>query len=893
MMQVANRACVRKIAMRSLRAFKTRNMVAVLAIVLTTMMFTALFAITISINDSLQQSNFLMSGGDDHGDFKNLTKEQMEQLQKDPLIKESDTRLFLGMGTGSAFRKTQVEISYMDAKAVKHYFCTPTHGQVPKEGTNQVMTDTRVLKLLGIKPKVGEQVTITYEIGQDSANKKEVTEQFVLSGWWDYNGVSTASHMVVPQSYAKKMLRGMKFLAGDETGTWTLGVCFRNSFHIEENMRQVIENQGFQWKDASKDHYIKFGVNWGYTNTQSDNHMDSTSVVAVGALLLLIVFTGYLVIYNVFQISVTNDIRFYGLLKTIGMTGKQTKRMIRQQALCLSCIGIPIGLVCGIGISQGLIPIVIRQLDCSTVVSRLHPAVLAGAALFSLITVLVSCNKPGKIAAKVSPVEATGYTENHSGCKVHAAKKKKSGTSLFSMAWANLGRNKKKTGLVVISLTLGVVLLNLVCTFANGFDMDLYLQKFCSSDFVFANADYFNVQKGFTSGDQAVEEDAIQTLLEQSGIKESGKIYGQTNVVQGKMSAEDTKRYFEAMGYGMTKEDLDAYLGNEEKAEDGKYYGDVLLYGMDELPIEKTTLIKGDLKALATQKDAIAAVYMQDDYNKAVAHTNWAKVGDKVTLRYVDSWKYYDKKSGKEIDADAIDSYDDAYVVKADKAKEKTYSVVAEIMVPSAEDYHYYGSPQFVLGSDNFIKDSGTDCVMSLIFDMKNNMYARNMEQFLKHYTEDENPVYNYESKFSYEQEFDSFRNMFLILGGVLSAVIAVVGILNFLNAILTGIIARRREFAVLQSIGMTRRQLQRMLMIEGLLYTFAAVVISILLVAVLEPMAGKVAGQMFWFFRFHYTIAPILIAAVFFVIIGATVPGIVYHFVGKHTIVERLRESD
>lgn len=172
MMQVANRACVRKIAMRSLRAFKTRNMVAVLAIVLTTMMFTALFAITISINDSLQQSNFLISGGDDHGDFKNLTKEQMEQLQKDPLIKESDARLFLGMGTGSAFRKTQVEISYMDAKAVKHYFCTPTHGQVPKEGTNQVMMDTRVLKLLGIKPKVGEPVTITYEIGQDSVNKR-------------------------------------------------------------------------------------------------------------------------------------------------------------------------------------------------------------------------------------------------------------------------------------------------------------------------------------------------------------------------------------------------------------------------------------------------------------------------------------------------------------------------------------------------------------------------------------------------------------------------------------------------------------------------------------------------------------------------------------------------
>lgn len=81
---------------------------------------------------------------------------------------------------------------------------------------------------------------------------------------------------------------------------------------------------------------------------------------------------------------------------------------------------------------------------------------------------------------------------------------------------------------------------------------------------------------------------------------------------------------------------------------------------------------------------------------------------------------------------------------------------------------------------------------------------------------------------------------MFLLLGGVLSGVIAVVGTLNFLNAILTGMIARRREFAVLQSVGMTRRQLKRMLVYEGLLYTFAAIVISLILVVASEPFMGK-----------------------------------------------------
>lgn len=103
------------------------------------------------------------------------------------------------------------------------------------------------------------------------------------------------------------------------------------------------------------------------------------------------------------------------------------------------------------------------------------------------------------------------------------------------MAWANVGRNRKKTVLVVISLSLAVVLLNLTVMFANGFDMDLYLKHFCVSDFVFANADYFNVQKGFHSSDEAVEDSAMQTVLAQNGVKESGCVYGQTTRVLEKI----------------------------------------------------------------------------------------------------------------------------------------------------------------------------------------------------------------------------------------------------------------------------------------------------------------------------------------------------------------------
>lgn len=792
MIQVKNRACVRTVAVRSLRASKMRNLIAVIAIMLTTMLFTALFTIAISINDSFQQSNFLMVGGDAHGSFKKLTEEQMETLKKDPLIRETGARLFLGMGTGDAFRKTQVEVSYMDAHGGKHYFCTPTHGHRPKEGSNEAMTDTRVLKLLGVQPKIGTKFTMTYQIGGVQSEPKTVTQEFVLSGWWDYNGVSQASNVIVPESYVKKTLQHVNIGEDEESGKWSLDVMFGNALHIEKDMRQVIRDCGFQSEDASKPGYIAFGVNWGYTGAQSSSNLNPESIAAIVALLVLIVFTGYLVIYNVFQISVANDIRFYGLLKTIGMTGRQLKRIIRLQAVLLSGIGIPAGLLLGFGIGVGLTPAVMAQTSYTTAVIKLHAWVFVGAALFSLVTVFLSCNKPGRIAAKVSPVEAVRYTEADCGRKKAKAAKKPA--SLGRMAWANVGRNRKKTVLVVISLSLAVVLLNLTVMFANGFDMDLYLKHFCVSDFVFANADYFNVQKGFHSSDEAVEDSAMQTVLAQNGVKESGCVYGQTTRVLEKIKKKDMLAYFTSMGHTMTKEQEKGYFNWKEQA---------------------------------------------DDYTQ------------------------------------------------------KTYTVVAEILVPSAMSCRYYGSPQFVLGSDTFIKDTGTKDVMHMMFDMKNNQRARAMEHFLKNYTEQVEPLYSYESKFSYEKEFDSFRGMFLLLGGVLSGVIAVVGTLNFLNAILTGMIARRREFAVLQSVGMTRHQLKRMLVYEGLLYTFAAVVISLILVVASEPFVGKMIEKMFWFFRFQYTIGPVVLAALIFTVIGAGVPLVVYRVVGKQTIVERLRETE
>ena len=134
---------------------------------------------------------------------------------------------------------------------------------------------------------------------------------------------------------------------------------------------------------------------------------------------------------------------------------------------------------------------------------------------------------------------------------------------------------------------------------------------------------------------------------------------------------------------------------------------------------------------------------------------------------------------------------------------------------------------------------------------------------------------------------------MFLLLGGALSLIVGLVGILNFFNAILTGIITRKREFAMLQSVGMTGKQLKTMLVYEGLFYALGAGLLSLVLAITLSPLAGATLSNMFWFFTYRFTIMPILMLLPIFALLGTLIPLIIYLFVAKSTIIERLRENE
>ncbi len=885
-MNVDNRKCVRGLSIKSMKAAKSRNLIAVLAIALTTILFTSLFTVALSINYSFQQANFRQAGGWCHGTFKYMTKEQFEKIKGDSFIKQYGLRRFVGMAESEPFLKSHVEVGYSDANQAHWMYCDPVKGRLPAEGSNEAATDTRVLELLGVKPELGTEFTMSFDV-----DGTEVTETFVLSGWWEYDEAITASHVLLPQSRAQSIYDqvGIGDGIGNDgmTGSWNIDVMLGSSLNIEKDMNKILEENGFQTKSPSEGgDYIAVGVNWGYTGSQLADNIDPMTICAIAVLLLIIIFTGYLIIFNVFQISVSSDIRFYGLLKTIGTTGRQIRRIIRHQALMLSIIGIPAGLLVGYGVGAWLTPMILSRLNGvvpDTVSSS--PLIFAGAALFGLATVMISCRRPGKMAGKVSPVEAVRYTEGM--FKRNTLRQSQSGASLLKMAWVNLGRNRGKTAITIASLSLATLLLNMTVTFTNGFDMDKYLSNMVS-DFIVADAGYFQTDSLWEK-DRALPETVISSIESRPGMESGGRVYANIGSVE-EFVAED---YYRARyGAWNSKETMDFNVEFTEKNGDGLLADKVQLYGMEQYALDKLSVLKGDISKMRESGTRyIAAVYLADDYGNPQEDSHWAKVGDKVTLRYVDSYEYYDPDTGEILDFDHIPD-NQSYRYRAKTYREVEYYVAALVIVPQSLSYRYYGSDQFVMNDQTFMQDSGNREVMYYACDVSDKN-TEAMETYLSKLTSEQMTQLDYESKASYVAEFDSFRNMFLMLGGVLSFIVGLVGVLNFFNAILTGIITRRREFAMLQSIGMTGRQLNTMLIWEGLLYALSAAAVSLILSIAVGPLLSNVLERTFWFFTYRFTIIPVLMLSPIFVVLGIVVPLLVYRRVGRHTVVERLREME
>ena len=186
-MNVKNRKCIRKLSLKSLYANRRRNLIAIFAIALTTLLFTSMFTIVLSLNASYETYQFRQVGGYAHGTFKDVSPEQAERIAAHPKVKAAGARKVIGITVDGVFSKTPAEISYMDANCTKWSYATPTTGRMPESG-KEVAMDTAALQLLGVTPELGAEVTVSYSITDKDQTAFTVTDTFTLVGYEDVYG---------------------------------------------------------------------------------------------------------------------------------------------------------------------------------------------------------------------------------------------------------------------------------------------------------------------------------------------------------------------------------------------------------------------------------------------------------------------------------------------------------------------------------------------------------------------------------------------------------------------------------------------------------------------------------------------------------------------------------
>ncbi len=405
MSRINNRKVIRRIADKTRRASSSRNLVLILAIVLTTLLFTSVFTVGGSIVDKLQEETMRQVGGSAHVGYKYLTQAEYDILEKDPWIKDISYRITVGTAANEELLKTYAEVSYYEDMDAKFSFCYPEVGKMP-EAENEIVTSDIVLKSLGIPCELGVTVPLIIDMGGEV-----IEQEFILSGYYKGDFVSMAQMIAVSKAFQEKYVP-VKENSVMSTGVWSgeeyLGrimadVNFYFEFALEEQGAALTKRCEFPQQ-------APVGVNWAYVGSE----MDLAVVVVFVILLLLIIMAGYLIIYNIFYINVYADIRHYGLLKTIGTTGEQLKLIVKRQAYTLSAVGIPIGLLLGVLVGKILLPIVMSEFAFGTNTDtdvELSLGIFICATLFSFFTVYLSCIKPCKEAAKVTPIEAASNRE--------------------------------------------------------------------------------------------------------------------------------------------------------------------------------------------------------------------------------------------------------------------------------------------------------------------------------------------------------------------------------------------------------------------------------------------------------------------------------------------------
>ena len=563
-----------------------------------------------------------------------------------------------------------------------------------------------------------------------------------------------------------------------------------------------------------------------------------TAFYSLAAIIIaLIVFGSVSLIYNAFSISVSERTRQFGLLSSVGATRKQLRRMVLFEALTVSAVGIPLGILVGIG-GIGITLLLIGDKFSSIVRADIPMRICVSwqavviAAVIALVTVLISAWIPSKRATRVSAVEAIRQSMDIkvSGRPVRTSKL---AYKLFGLPGVLAGkhykRNRKKYRTTVVSLFMSIVLFVSAAAFTD------YMME--SAEGGLASDQFDLIYAAESDASAAMTPDALLELLF-SEQNVTGGTYTKKQFLQGDISREYVTAMFadRFSNFGMESEDrapkelgISGYLYFVADAEfnrllekydlkEADYYDRDKPLGialdrnieLDRRLEKYVTLdtLKGDVCVIeGLYYVEIDGYYRKDSRidengNKVVLYQNRDNENDIIELPYEESFAKYTLRSEKTIEEAPF------FVSRSTPVAINMiypYSML-ESVVPEAALNQFRNTEYFLTSSNHTASFENLATVLT-----ENGLSSRQL--------------------FDYAANAETNRNVVTIIRVFAYGFIVLISLIaaaNVFNTISTNISLRRREFAMLKSVGMTQKGFRRMMNYECLLYGFKALLLGL-----------------------------------------------------------------
>lgn len=838
MLKNNNQPVIKHIAKTNLKSNFRRSITMIFAVLLSSFLLFSVFTVGLTYLKMNKLQNIRLNGADFDAVLYGVTEEQKTILDNDENVKQFGILTVAGAVRETETDKTPgVGLLYADA-VLWDDMMSPTRtflqGKYPTN-ENEIMVTEEALKKCGFEnKKTGDEITFVYEI-----KEKRQEKTFQISGIW--GGFGIVDNFFVSKAFCEQ--EGIEELYNSRCD-----ISFEKRWMSEEEQQAFIDKMELG-KSQRLFYVYEFGnaaeIFWG-----------------IAGIVVVTCLSAYLLIYNIMYLSVAGNIRYYGLLQTIGMTGKQIRSLIKKQMIWIGGIGISLGLFLGFFVSFSLIPVAIESLgmkqeQTGQVQVVFHPAVFLLTILLTGFSVWYAARKPMRLAESSSPIEALGYRPVSGIRKGHTTKK---GNLIRRMAVEQLTRNKKKTIVTMLSLSASLSVFVCLMILLHTQSAREYVYNFRGLDMVVANDTIQNVvveqdeegKKQLQGVKQILNQEILDKIKKTDGVSAVFPVSCVSTVIPWEPEVSDVwmREFYETWMDIPYENDLEEYKNHPENFASA-------LIGITE---EDFRALNQELKA-------------------PVDETSF--LNGETCILYRNGLFDLDEKKmiGKNILCGEYENPENT----------RSFKIVA---LTDINDYTaLLGYPPTMIVIDKAVSSFAKEPIIFKVgiqyekeFDERAEAAVENILRKSPNASD-----FSWESKIGQAEIVEKAQGHMAEIGFGIVAILAVIGIMNYINTSVGNIQSRRKEISIMESVGMSEHQVRKMLVWEGIFYTGGVMLLTLTVglgITYAIYQSVNYMGAAFWF-----PMVPFFIACILLLTICIAVPLLAYKQMEKSgSLVERIR---